>query len=640
MSAGVSHFIAKTHTAEYAIHKYWSRKPHNVIRDIFRNMLSGKQSPVVVDPFCGSGVALSEAARLGATVYGADLNPVAALLSSVTCNPPDTLKLRSRLDALVSEFESTFANEYRLSTGEEIRYVVHAVAVQCKCGAELTQEDTLKKGRQYLCPACGSRLSFNLQNHITTRIIQLRTGSGMTLKMSNGGSEAEECKRQELLSASQRVGLSSDSFNAPLLPNGRILAFPGMTVGDLFTPRGFSAAAYLFHAADLIEDKEEKDATQVFLTSTVAQFSRLIPYRNDLTTGGPAWTVPGFWVAPIHLETNPVVHMRARKDRFLTGVERLRQHRAKHVRADIKCMDAIDLLAELKKSHISPDVIFFDPPYGDSVPYLEFSAIWNAMLRSKPCYEREIVISNRTEYTSDNSTYAERLDRVIQGCADVLSKDGNILITFNNLDYEAWHALLKPLRKAGLLCVKVHYQVPAVVSAKAQFSPENSYQGDFYCLFGRSISSAEPQSDPELLIREAGLRVLKSRGGIAPIALVQRAAILTLLRENIDPEILLRMDSILDRVATKQGQKYVLLSSCSLKSEAPAIDALIRYVADKCLENEGKLCWDDLFKRILDETDEYGVPSEREVREALEPDWELSPFCRKKIDTMQGQLFE
>ena len=43
--------------------------------------------------------------------------------------------------------------------------------------------------------------------------------------------------------------------------------------------------------------------------ASVAQCSRLIAYRNDLTTGGPAWTVPGFWVPPVHLETNPLPHI-------------------------------------------------------------------------------------------------------------------------------------------------------------------------------------------------------------------------------------------------------------------------------------------------------------------------------------------
>ena len=55
--------FAQTHPPEYLLHKYWSRKPHNVLALFLSELLP--RPGTVVDPFCGSGVLLREAARLG-----------------------------------------------------------------------------------------------------------------------------------------------------------------------------------------------------------------------------------------------------------------------------------------------------------------------------------------------------------------------------------------------------------------------------------------------------------------------------------------------------------------------------------------------------------------------------------------------
>lgn len=234
----VAHIVAKTHTAEYSIHKYWSRKPHNVLRELFRTLLAGRTNPSFVDPFCGSGVTLAEARRLGANVFGADLNPIAALLSTVTCTPADPGKVLDCLENLIREFAVVFGNDYTTSSGEELRYIVHAVLVKCQCGGLWTRVDARKKGRTYTCPSCAHRLSFNLQHKVSTKVIQVRT-TRRALQLDDNGEVETECLRQEHLAYVPKDGIDAAAYDAPMLPNGRVLAFPGMTISDLFTPRAF-----------------------------------------------------------------------------------------------------------------------------------------------------------------------------------------------------------------------------------------------------------------------------------------------------------------------------------------------------------------------------------------------------------------
>lgn len=50
--------IAKSYTGIYGMHKYWSKKPYNIIRDfILRYTTKGE---IVIDPFCGSGISMGQ----------------------------------------------------------------------------------------------------------------------------------------------------------------------------------------------------------------------------------------------------------------------------------------------------------------------------------------------------------------------------------------------------------------------------------------------------------------------------------------------------------------------------------------------------------------------------------------------------
>jgi hypothetical protein len=250
--------------------------------------------------------------------------------------------------------------------------------------------------------------------------------------------------------------------------------------------------------------------------------------------------VPGFWVAPVHLETNPAVHLKARKAKFLRGIAEL-SGRGAGGRVQVRCADAIGFLRGLSTEGIAADVVFLDPPYGDSVPYLEFSAVWNAFLRAVPAYEREIVVSGRVDFPAGWDEYGQRLRRLVEESAAVLRAEGKLLVTFNNLDCRAWFALLTATTGSGLRCTGARYQAPAVVSAKAQFSPKNSYQGDFYCVFERGGTPVEDPDHAERVVREE----VADCGECAPEAFVKRQAILSILKRNLSPDILLRLDRVL-----------------------------------------------------------------------------------------------
>lgn len=512
---------AQTHPAGYAFHKYWSRKPHNVVRAALQACGVGP-GEVVLDPFCGSGVPLSEAAALGATCVGLDVNPVAVLLTSATLQPPDPTRFLEFFGALLNETEREFAPRYAVD-GQPLHHAVHATVVVCSaCQRRVAADESAKRGRIYTCPHCTGRLAFNLENLVATRVVRVVLADG----------------NQRLLDPAHEVAAANRSQHGgacdqPFEPNARILAFRGMRTQDLFTQRNF---ALLTQVAGRIADlpADVRPAARLTLTAAVAQCSRLIAWRNDLTTGGPAWTVPGFWVPPLHLEMHPIAHLRARMHRTHKGFLHLAGMAGRGPHHRVHAGDAATTLTTLpERGQVA--VAFVDPPYGDSVPFLEFSSLWNSFLGRVPDPGLDLAVSNRTRGDGDWPSYAAGMAAVAQGLKTVLRPDGKALVTFNNKDLRAWQALLAALQQAGFRCQGAFYQHPAVVSAKAQLAPDGSYVGDVYSVFAQS---AEAPTDDLAAVHAAVQQALRAATSRPSDEALARVAMLAALRGNLDARLL------------------------------------------------------------------------------------------------------
>jgi predicted RNA-binding Zn-ribbon protein involved in translation (DUF1610 family) len=458
---------AETHPRGYAFHKYWARKPHNVVRRALEEA-GVRPGDLVLDPFCGSGVPLSEAALLGARCAGCDVSPVAVELTRVTLDPPDPAAVAAEVGALLDELEGTYASSY-VSGGKPLRYAVHATVVACAdCGALVSAESAPKRGRTYTCPRCRARLYFNLENLVATRQLRQVLEDGSELP---GDSETP-------LDPLPRATTGDHE----LPHNSRILAFRGMRTRQLFTARNFAVlSAFAGRIARLPEPV--RGAARLTLTASTAQCSRLVACRNDMRTGGPAWTVPGFWVPPLHLETNPLSHLRVRLKKLCRGLSHLRLLGGRNPAHRVHVGAAQALLADGPFGDEKAAVVFLDPPYGDSVPYLEFSAIWNGFLGVLPDPALDLAVSDRSRGDGTWQNYADELGRVVARVRHVLADRGRLVVTFNNKDARAWSALAGALAASGFTCRGSFYQHPAVVSAKAQLAPRGSYVGDYYGLF-------------------------------------------------------------------------------------------------------------------------------------------------------------
>ena len=74
----------------YLMHKYWARKPHNVVGKYIQHY--SRRNDIVLDPFSGSGVTLIESLKYKRKAIAVDLDPVGTFITKMTVIPVDINK--------------------------------------------------------------------------------------------------------------------------------------------------------------------------------------------------------------------------------------------------------------------------------------------------------------------------------------------------------------------------------------------------------------------------------------------------------------------------------------------------------------------------------------------------------------------
>ena len=238
--------------------------------------------------------------------------------------------------------------------------------------------------------------------------------------------------------------------------------------------------------------------------------------------------------------------------------------------------------------------------------------MWNSFLKDVPEPDNDISVSDRKTKTEAWKEYNDNLCKVLGEIAKTLSDKGRLLITFNNNDMKAWEALINGLQKNHLVCEYVTYQVPAVVSSKAQFSLEGSYISDIYSVYKYDPASL-PSTDLST-ISDALCKAAEARDGVIAKNLVNRVALLEWLRNNISVDLLAEKDLIIKNLFEEKGSKYIY------RKELPEnrFNMLENSrMAAKDILSKGPCDWNELYKNVAIQYAEYGFLDPNELRTLL-----------------------
>ncbi len=179
--------VQQSYRPTIGIHKWFARRPGSV----FRSLLLGEfadapiaeaywqshcLSGVIADPFMGGGTPIYEANRLGMSVIGADVNPMAYWVVRQSLAPLELRAFRSAALTVVDDVELELADLYRTACsccGDEatVKYFLWVKVAQCPaCMSDndlfpgyLLADDTRHPRHVVACSHCGDLNEFDRQ---------------------------------------------------------------------------------------------------------------------------------------------------------------------------------------------------------------------------------------------------------------------------------------------------------------------------------------------------------------------------------------------------------------------------------------------------------------------------------------------
>jgi len=493
--------IAQAHTPMYLIHKYWARKPHNVVSEYIRHY--SKEGEIVLDPFGGSGVTAMEAIKAGRKAISIDLNPMSAFLIENTLSQVSSQDIEEEFRRIEIKLKDKINKLYE---------------TKCpKCDQKATIWATIwEKGKKKpkelrcICPAC--RKYAAEPRHKDLALLN----------------EIEELKPQK--HPQNRLAYDGNLFKEGThLPEYE-------TIDSLFTKRNLYALSLLFEEIEKIGNKRLQNVFKFAFTSMVHLASLMCPVAKESGKGHWSalsttsfWPVHRYWIPPVSMESNVWMLFES----AVLGKQGLLKGKAdaaneikfyKRAKSPREFNDSANILFEtanaLELAKIIPpnsvDYIFTDPPYGGAVQYFELSTLWAAWLKMDMDYADEITINSQQE--KDFEYYHKMLKAAFREMYQVLKPGRYLTVTFHSTEIGVWNSIIRAVVLSGFDLEKIVYQPPARASAKGLLQPYGSAVGDYYIRFRKPETkklSSESAIDKETYEREvvwAAKAIIERRG--------------------------------------------------------------------------------------------------------------------------------
>ncbi len=456
-------YHAESYKGLYAMHKYWGKKPFNIMADFVKKYTN--EGEIVLDPFCGSGVSVSEAVFNGRKGVGIDINPSSILITK--------------------NIITTFSSKRIL---EEFNLI----------------EASVKNKIQELYFVKRDGYKYEGQNFLW------ENGELTEIRYSNGSRKRHvvEPEKEDIQRATKISYESISDFfpNQNFLHNSRINAKRDKKVSDLFTPRNLYALSLIFSEIEKIKDVDICDFFKFCFTASIGQASKMvfvIKRRNKTKSNKTvtqskkkevgSWVI-GYWMPKDFFENNAWTCFENRFKKILKAKREQEKLKQNYIIADdfssLRQSDNFLLVKQPSQDYLktlpegSIDYILTDPPHGNRIPYLELSLMWNSWLKENAEFEKEVVVSESKDRQKDKRDYNRLMFEVFSESFRVLKTNGHLSFMFNSLDDDAWKSSIEMFRKIGYKLEVIEtlgYSANSVV----QDNRKNGLQTDFIITYSK-----------------------------------------------------------------------------------------------------------------------------------------------------------
>jgi len=454
---------ADTYKGIYALHKYWSKKPHNVVRHFILKYTN--EDEIVLDPFCGSGISIIESLLTNRKAIGIDINPSAIFITKQTLSKISIRDIENEFKRLRERVESKINSLYRVVRKDGVYIGTHFIWENGKL-----VEVWYKKNRR--------------------KVIDTPSEEDVKLATSFSYETIPYFYPKEKLFYNPRINANKDT-----------------KVYNLFTPRNLLALSILWKEINAINDENIRAFFKFCFTASVGQASNMVfvvkrrGKFNGKTRKSPkkevgSWVI-GYWIPKEHFEINVWNCFENRYKKILKA-KKIQNKMNYIVREGSKIEDLLfsdynlllfkkpvqDVLKDFPDNSI--DYVITDPPHGDRQPYLELSLMWNSWLEEHPEYNKEIVVSDSKERNKNKEDYFQLLKEVFQEIERVLKHGRYFSLMFNSLDDNTWINLFSIINNLNFELIDIEtfeYSAGSVV----QDTRAGGLKTDFILTFRKTL---------------------------------------------------------------------------------------------------------------------------------------------------------
>ena len=490
--------------AIYNMHTYWSKKPHDAIREYIKHYTQPED--LVLDPFCGSGGTALAALMEGRVAIAIDLSPAATFITKNYSSAIDIEKCKQEYikikEKVISRHGHLYTTIDRFGNVARIGYTTWSERVLCEKCLEvylLAEPDLDPDGKSFVkarefCPFCSETLSSSPQykgmKPVRITYNNQEEGRGSRDIYSNpDGFKPDEKKALENYDIKELPG----TFNDIDFPIGTITRQPiamGLkTVSSIYTSRA------LIILCSILEEIRKSDINvQDFLLfcfeGILLTASKMYKEQTRNIQSGT------YYCPPIMREVFPFNLMDYKIDQAAKGVEEILQN-VPNYKICISTEDA----KELKNiPSDSIDYIFTDPPYSGKVQFGEANFVWETFLGFDTSYwKNEIIVSEPRGLSLDEWQYG--LLKSLQVLFRVLKPGRYISLCYHDISTGTWELLQDIVAEAGFITADQEDQIlfievpqkshkqrvsdtvqkrDLVINFRKPYPHELSGQGDFF----------------------------------------------------------------------------------------------------------------------------------------------------------------
>jgi len=461
-------------TAIYNMHTYWSKKPHDAIRQYIHHYT--QPGDLVLDPFCGSGSTALAALMEGRAAIAIDLSPAATFITKHYCTPVDVDEFQRAFEELQSRVKPELDWLYetrcdRCDGRATTTYTVYSYVFQCpRCLEKVALFDCVevekpgfsqKPGFLRACPHCYTR---GVVEEISTRsprsgpvpvLVSYLCQEGCKPRRGERRHDDPDPKKRAFFEEYD-LGKLREIKARPIphwFPPHRMMNVesdtepwgdewrPGRdfrTVDEVFTKRSLWTLAALLDAIRQIDDDDLLFSFQ----GNVLSASIMQQYRE----AGGGFAKGTYYVPQVFIEREQWGCLGRKVSDVMKGKAAINEGIAS-TQVHISTQSAADLSGIWSNG---VDYIFTDPPYAGKVQYGELNFIWEAWLGFDTHWHDDEIIVNKTRGKTD-AAWAQMMRQAMGECHRVLKPGRWISLCYHDTSEGTWQLVQDLMAEVGFV---------------------------------------------------------------------------------------------------------------------------------------------------------------------------------------------